>query len=72
MAHVEAQGGLGRKDGKLTVGIWLGLSTGWATVAINRPPAALGAPHAPYTSYPRYSLQGGKGVKVVRLGTGGV
>ena len=48
MAHVEAQGGLGRKDGKLSVGIWLGLSTGWATVAINWSPAALGAPHAPY------------------------
>ena len=51
MAHVEAQGGLGRKYGKLTVGIWLGLSTGWATVAIDWPPAALGAPHAPYTCY---------------------
>ena len=47
------------KDGKLTVGIWLGLSTGWATVTINRPPAALGAPHAPCVSYP---TQGGKGV----------
>ena len=55
-AHVEAQGGLGRKDGKLTVGIWLGLSTGWATVAINRPPAALGSPHAPWYCYP---YQGG-------------
>ena len=59
MAHVEAQGGLGRKDGKLTVGMWLGLSTGRATVAIDRPPAALGAPHAPWISY---LIQGGKGV----------
>ena len=62
MAHVEAQGGLGRKDGKLTVGIWLGLSTGWATVAIDRPPAALGAPHAPYTSYPVHSVGKAKGL----------
>ena len=39
--YVEAQGALGRKDGKLTASIWLGLSTGWAKVAIDRPPAAL-------------------------------
>ena len=51
MAYVEAQGALGRKDGKLTASTWLGLSTGWATVAIDRPPAALGAPHAPYFTY---------------------
>ena len=64
MADVEAQGGLGRKDGKLTVGIWLGLSTGWATVAIDRPPAALGAPHAPCISY---LMQCGKRVNTLRL-----
>ena len=63
MAHVEAQGGLGRKNGKLSVGIWLGLSTGWATVAINRPPAALGAPHAPWNGYP---FQRRKGLKKKR------
>ena len=34
--YVEAQGALGRKDGKLTAGIWLGLSTGWATVGSDR------------------------------------
>ena len=61
MAHVEAQGGLGRKDGKLSVGVWLGLSTGWATVAIDRPPAALGAPHAPWYAY---AYQCGKGVNL--------
>ena len=51
MAYVEAQGALGRKDGKLTVGTWLGLFIERATVAIDRPPAALGAPHAPWVSY---------------------
>ena len=62
-AHVEAQGaGWARTKKKMVQAhgwflptFWLGLSvhcTGWATVAINRPPAALGAPHAPCSSYP--------------------
>ena len=44
---------------RLVYGCWLGLSTGWATVAIDRPQAALGAPHAPCITY---GMQGGKGV----------
>ena len=61
MAYVEAQGALGQKDGKLTASTWLGLFTGWATVAINWPPAALGAPHAPWYAY---AYQCGKGVNL--------